>query len=375
MRNLLKNFLLVVMGIVFAFVLLEVLLRMVGNPFGFRIKGDEIILPVHRQYEIHNTEIDELDEYIFHQKNSLGFRGAEPAEDFESYLSIIAIGGSTTECFYLSEGQTWIDQLGLKLGENFSPFWINNAGLDGHSTYGHNILLDDYISKLQPHVAIFLVGANDMGLEKIGVEDSRVQVNSLNLLGLIKSASKYSEVVALSFNLARFFATQDKELAHGDFDLSSLPQLELSQAEREKEIEYHRQNFLAPYEERLVALVTKSREIGIEPVLITQPALYGFGFDPLTGIDLARISVRDVDGETQWAILELYNGVTKQVGHQNDVHVIDLANQLPKDSAYYYDALHFTPQGAEQVAEIIYAELCPLLAVQFDNFQSSDCAE
>ncbi len=373
--NLTKNLVVMFVGLLFAFILIEIMLRVMGNPFGFRIKGDQILLPVHRQYEIHNTTNDKLDEYIVHKKNSLGFRGVEPPADFENYLTILVVGGSTTECFYLSEGQTWIDQLELNLENSFDHTWINNAGLDGHSTYGHNILMDDYVAKLRPKVVLFLVGANDMGLEELGEFDRQVQIDTFSVVGLIKSASKYSEVVSLFFNLARFFATQNQELNHGTLNLLEMPYVELSDQAREEFNRPHREKYLGYYEDRLKQLINKSREIGIEPILITQPALYGFGVDPVTGVDLARVSVNDVDGQTQWEVLELYNDVTRYVGQENNAHVIDLASVLPKDSSYFYDMLHFTPAGAKEVAEIINLELCPFLAKNYGEYQSSDCVD
>lgn len=49
---------------------------------------------------------------------------------------------------------------------NFKDLWINNAGLDGQSTFGHIFLMKDYIKKLKPKVVLFLVGSNDRGNEK-----------------------------------------------------------------------------------------------------------------------------------------------------------------------------------------------------------------
>ncbi|MBT3392288.1 MAG: SGNH/GDSL hydrolase family protein [Chloroflexi bacterium] len=370
-----KNFLLMVAGLCFALIMLEVFLRVLGNPFGFRIKGDQIVLPAHQKYEIHNTTVAQLDELIIHEKNSLGFRGAEPPTDFDANLTLVTVGGSTTECFYLSEGQTWTDGLGLLLEDNFSPLWINNAGLDGHSTYGHIVLMEDYLIQLQPKVILFLVGANDMGLGDAGAYDRGIEKNTNTLPGLLKSASGHSEVAALLYNLARFVITRQQDIGHGSLDTVNLPALEISEQAKEAALQMHRQQYLSPYQSRLEQLIALARENGIKPVLITQPALYGNGVDPETGIDWGRIAVKDLDGETQWEILELYNDVTRQVGVANDVLVIDLADELQKDSNYYYDMLHFTPAGAQRVAQIIYTYLCPSLSDTFGLFQTGACAE
>jgi len=38
------------------------------------------------------------------------------------------------------------------------------------------------------------------------------------------------------------------------------------------------------------------------------------------------------------------------------VFLIDLAHKMPKSSAYFYDFIHFTEEGAEMVAEIMFIE-------------------
>jgi lysophospholipase L1-like esterase len=79
----------------------------------------------------------------------------------------MAIGGSTTECFYLSDGKTWEDRLANKLRKDFKKVWVNNAGLEGHTTFGHLILLQDYIVKLKPKYILLLIGLNDTYRDKL----------------------------------------------------------------------------------------------------------------------------------------------------------------------------------------------------------------
>ena len=49
---------------------------------------------------------EKLDEKIIHTKNSLGFRGDEPPDDFNPALTVVTVGGSTTESIYISDGKT-----------------------------------------------------------------------------------------------------------------------------------------------------------------------------------------------------------------------------------------------------------------------------
>src|SRR3974377_595373 len=106
-----KNAAVFLMGCLIGLGLLEGLLR-AYNPLETRFKPDRIVLPVNKRYVIDNRgRFGKLDPVTVHTKNPLGFRGEPPPQDFADYLTLITIGGSTTECFYLSDGQTWPDLL------------------------------------------------------------------------------------------------------------------------------------------------------------------------------------------------------------------------------------------------------------------------
>ena len=104
-------------------------------------------------------------------------------------------------------------------------------------------------------------------------------------------------------------------------------------------------------------------------MLLTQPVLYGEGVDAATGVDLGhRFVAKDMDGATAWQVLELYNDVTREVGREQGVLVIDLARQMPKNSTYYFDLMHYTNAGAAQVADLIAGQLTPFLAQKFPAY-------
>ena len=345
-------------GCLLAFLLLEALLR-IFNPFGFRLKGEEILPPAGKVYKIEHHSFGKLDPVILHTKNSLGFRGPEPSPNPDAELGIIAVGGSTTECFYLSDGTAWPDRLAALAAADFSPVWLNNAGLDGHSTYGHLLLLKQHVLKLRPKVVIFLVGLNDLGrpAQVAGGE-------------FFPRLAGHSAVFSMFENLSRFMDAKRKGLLHRQLDLKTLPQ-SLLEPEQERKLlkTYEAGPLLDAYRERLHALIALCRANGIEPVFITQPALYGFGKDPQTGVDLASIRAWEGNGAVSWKIMEMYNDVARGECRKGSVLCVDLAGAMPKDSAYYYDFYHFTRAGAEKVADIVYHELKPFLERRYGGFR------
>jgi hypothetical protein len=123
--------------------------------------------------------------------------------------------------------------------------------------------------------------------------------------------------------------------------------------------------FLAGYRMRLEGLADTCLTYGILPVFITQPNLFGFGRDSVTGVDLAAYPVDSTDpqmnGQLIWEILEEYNDVVRAVGREKGLTVIDLGRSMPKNSLYYYDMSHFTNAGAAKVAGLVDTALIPAL--------------
>ena len=365
----LKNFAVLILGCIVALVLLEVLLR-IHNPLEIRFKPDRIVLPVNKHYIINNVgKFTKLPPTTIHTKNRLGFRGAPPPADFKYDLTIVTVGGSTTECFYLSDGRAWPALLGKELSHNFKRIWLNNAGLDGATTYRHIVLMQDYIDKLRPKVVLFLIGINDVGAGNLEVTEEHPHGHYLR--DLWRSFLYRSEVYCLEQNLYHYLIAQKRGLKHEEVNLKKVGTLEHpSAALEQRTIQDYRTHSLPFYAHRAEKLVRLCRSHGIEPVLITQPTLYGPAIDPVTGVNLATIRVRgDFNGRMLYDFIELYNDVTRQIAQKDGVLLIDLDREMPHNSAYYYDYLHYTEPGAVEVARIIDRHLAPWLAQRYPEFR------
>jgi lysophospholipase L1-like esterase len=382
LNNIGKNLLVLFISLALVLGFCELILRFY-NPLGFRIKGNQIILPVNKKEIIHHQHgLGKLDPLVVHQRNSLGFRGPEPPGDFARHLTIVTVGGSTTECFDLAEDKTWPHVLSVNLRRAFSPLWLNNAGLSGNSTFGHAILMQDYLVKLRPNVVIFLVGINDVGISGERDFDERIHgVNFRSLERFLASVAVSSELAAAALNLYRFYFPKSVMINNQrdpqEIDFQKLPDFAVSDQARIAIIQDHQEHYVPSYKQRLEKLLAICREHQIMPVLVTQPVLYGKPADNPGGLDLAhKFVARDMDGATAWQVLELYNQITREVGRAHGVQVIDLARQLPPNPDYYYDLMHFTNVGAARVAEMIAAQLTPSLARQFPAYytrvQSND---
>jgi lysophospholipase L1-like esterase len=354
-------------GTLAAVALLECGLR-VFEPFPVRVLGDRISIAANREWRYEGPAGSLLDPVIFHRRNNIGFRGEDylPSEDS---LRLFVVGGSSSACTYLSEGRTWPDRLRQRLQGSFPAVWLNNAGLDGHSTFAHRILLRDHLARYQPDVLLLLAGINDMGRRDLAKAE-RPRARRRGLAG----AFERSEVVALANALIRSRSARERRIAHNteglkktwlvdwELDPTAVSSI-VSAADAE----------LGAYRERLLGLVREGQQLGAEVVLLTQPSLYGPGIDDRTQLDLGKIYVDGVDGKTAWEMLERYNDVTRSVATAAGIPLIDLASTLVKSSRFYYDTIHFTNEGADRVAALVYRELCPFLAARFPDRLSRSC--
>jgi lysophospholipase L1-like esterase len=346
--------------VVIALVLIEAGLRLY-NPLPFRVRGERIVLPVHRKYHFSHEQTTKLEPITSHTKNGLGFRGPDPPRDFARRLTVVTIGGSTTECLFLSDGKTWTDVLARRLASTWPDVWVNNAGLDGQSSYGHLILLRDLIVSLRPKVAVFLVGVNDIGRADLTTFDQTLAPNWTGWEKTGVFVEDHSEIVSLAHNLLRMARTSYRGFGHSEIDLTTLPMLPhdaaLSAATLARQDDPVRR-----YTDRLLAIVQLCRKNGIEPVFTTQPVLYGDGIDPATGVDLSTIQVQGTaNGRLWWRVLERYNDAMRRVASDRDVLLVDAAAEMPKDSRLYYDLMHFTNEGAARLGEVVANRLEPYL--------------
>jgi lysophospholipase L1-like esterase len=290
-------------------------------------------------------------------------------------LTFLTIGGSTTECSFQGDNRAWPDLVAGHLNRSLRNVWLNNAGIAGHSTFGHIILLENYVIKLRPKVAVFLVGCNDVEiLAPTPQYDDMIRHRKMlfSSVGAIASSlAQYSEAVACIYTVGRYVKIGSKAWRALDPEFRLLPPryLSLSDTDIGRVKQAHRDIYLPGYRARLLKIAGLCRGSGIEPVFITQPYLFGEGKDERTGVDLALFETGPgSNGRMDWEVLEMYNDAVRALAEEQSVPVIDLARQMAKSSRYFFDDVHYTNEGVELVARLIYVELNEWLKRRFPEY-------
>ena len=351
--------------LLFTLVAAEIILR-IYNPFPTSVTGDRVTLQTNTRVTFRNAKETLLDSTVIVLKNSLGFRGVDPPKNLPDYLSILTIGGSTTECIFINEEKTWPALLSDTLNQSFSPFWLNNAGLNGHSTFGHIKLLKDYVVPIKPKVCIFLVGCNDIDRPDLNRYDQSM-VNSNQYL--VVRLARYSRLVNVGLNFYRHHLAKERELIqeHPYGLRKQLPVL-ISDSAIQQTLDKLKPD-VVNYSGRLKTIISICKQANILPIFLTQPCLLGEGIDDVTRIDLATYPFRNINGRLQWLELEMYNDETRRVCNENNVMVIDLAHLLPKSTKYFYDAFHYNNNGCKKINELIAIPVLNYLTNKFPSFR------
>ena len=351
--------------LLFTLVAAEIILR-IYNPFPTSVTGDRITLQTNTRVTFRNAKETSLDSTVIVSKNSLGFRGVDPPKNLRDYLSIITVGGSTTECIFINEGKTWPALLSLSLNQFFSPLWLNNAGLNGHSTFGHIKLLNDYIVPIRPKVCIFLVGCNDVDRPDLNRYD-KTMLNSNQ--HLVVTLARYSRLANVCLNFYRHHLAKERELIQAHpYGLIKKSPVVISDSAIQQTLDKLKPD-VENYEGRLKTIISVCKRANILPIVLTQPCLLGEGIDDVTGFDLATYPFRNMNGRLQWLELEMYNEKTRKVCKENNVMMIDLARLLPKSTKYFYDAFHYNNMGCEKINELIAAPVINYLTNEFPSFR------
>lgn len=360
LRSLLIDAGLVLCSLLVGFLILEAILS-VWSPWRATVTADKITLPYNQQTVFRNDRIQGADPVIYYTTNELGFRGPPWPSAPEKAVKILFVGGSTTQAIYASDGKEWTTLVLKKLQEAHKSIWINNAGFDGHSTFGHLRLLQEHIINLHVDFVAFLIGINDVGNDVGNPFDSSLDPRSIPWYRIPDVWLRLHTRLGTALTQAIMaWRAQTHNVGHGTINLSAEPMMsaeDLAALDETAILARHADTWLPGFEQRVRHLIEICRQNAIEPILITQPLLFGPVIDPASGGDLGRIKIGDqagtVSGALKWRILEQYNDVTRKLAKEHKVFLIDLAHTMEKTTKYFYDLMHYNNAGNQRVAEII----------------------
>lgn len=313
-----------------------------------------------RSYEAEASDaMPGIEGTIRYSVNALGLRGDQGYED-PAALKLLCVGGSTTECLYVTDDKTWPARLQVKLGEALKrPVFVGNAGRSGHIARHHGELIARYKTELEFDGVIVLVGINDVGtLLRDNYADRVERAPYETLTGDLAAAPitfyRRSPIFrALEYLLASSGSVrQDLEGRWHDtvraLRRERLKQRALTEAPDGlgEALERYRADI-----DRVIAACEKR---GWAPFFLTQPTLYHPGMKP----ELAALLWQHSDDaaaspELLFRLNRAFNEALLERCRQRKVPCFDLDKAMAKDDSVFYDDCHYTAAGCERVAESV----------------------
>ena len=312
--------------------------------------------------------------------NSQGLRADEPS-DKDGYR-ILTLGGSTTECLYLDQAETWPQLLQdeLNAAPNAPHAWVGNAGMSGRNTRHHVLAMQHLpLQEMKIDAVVLLAGINDLSirlsqgddydpaaLRKPEVERRLVAETFLGLAARGDPREPWFKRTVL-WQLARNLKARwiPPPAARGAQDEAGAIYNEWRRNRREAgriiRALPDMTSALDEYARNIKEVATLAKARSVRLILVTQPTLWRPGLPPDLDALLWFGGVGDFQarpGHPYYSVealaegIKRYNDVVLQACATEHLECIDLSS-LAKDTSVFYDDVHFNEAGARQVAGIV----------------------
>lgn len=279
--------------------------------------------------------------------NSYGTRGSEfKVQKDPNTIRIVTLGGSSTYCVGVSDGDTWPYKLQKELGDKYE---VINFGVMGYTTAENVIQTALLISDLQPDIAIYYEGWNDA--RNTHVIQSKPDYSEFHGKSQYYSHALFEYIgenrsvlgLVVKKNLKRFRNPYNYTPPQGtDNKFTAL-------ADR-RGLEIYRRN--------LNLLVAICRELKIRPIFVPQVMNYEYlekRNEPYGWLPFV------IDKDIK-VIIQSYNEVMKDSASRNGVPFLtEVLNEKYSLNDFIKDAGHFSAEGNGKFSKIL-AQFCERFA-------------
>ena len=309
--------------------------------------------------------------------NSQGVRGDEllPAHSYR----ILAIGGSTTECLYLDQHESWpyLLQQTLSAGAQDRQVWVGNVGMSGRTTR-HHITAMQYLplNAMKIDVVVLLIGVNDFArrLSQDELYDpnfmAKPEARKTLMFETFSGGNQpYPDDGTFFKKTATWrLLTQIAQVMWRDTVEDESGKIYIEWREHRRHASEIRSNLpdltsaKAEYARNVATMIDIARERAIRLILVTQPTMWRADLPPKLASLLWSGGVgafQKESGKPYYSVAALekgmkeYNDALLHVCEQKQAECLDLSARLEKDTTVFYDDEHFNESGARKVAAIL----------------------
>lgn len=288
------------------------------------------------------------------ETNDRGWVGPALAADKPaSERRVFLVGGSTMECVVLGTEKNPATTIAKRLAARSSTVtWnVQNTAHSGDASFDHVAVVTHRVLHHEPDVIVVMAGVNDLLASLRGEDyahdkpDHAVTLDTVALARLALTRSHLARLVLGVVGSASLrFASGEGEPSPTryrataarcrDLPAATLPPLDLD-----------------GYRRNLTTLVAAAKANGVRVVLTTQPHSWRAP-EREQWWWLGCLDGRRYPPAELAAALGRYDDVTREVARIHGVVVVDLARTITSADAFY-DDVHFSDAGADQVAAAI----------------------
>lgn len=312
--------------------------------------------------------------------NQDGWRGDLLPHDDTTY-KILAIGGSTTECVYLDETETWPYILQQSLSTT-SKVWVGNAGRSGLNTRNHIVQLAHLSKSRSLDAIIMLLGVNDfmqrlakgadyqpfLGVDALPRSDYEILMSQTfftwpgadNREPFFKRTAVYRLSRELRYRYQR--TTPRRLVQDVDGSVYEVWRAHRRQASTITSRLPDLSSALDEYRQNINTLVRIAAQRRLRLVLATQPYLWRHDLNEREQALLWLGGVgryQEEPGHEYYSIdaladgMDRYNRQLLALCRAEGLECIDLEKEMPKETTMFFDDVHFTEEGSRHVAQVI----------------------
>jgi lysophospholipase L1-like esterase len=340
-----KNLLLLVFSLIITLLTVELSLRLFwSNPYAGS-DADKIVKlrinHVNMNHQLHRKLINEERPTVLYRTNNRGY--LEPAIRFDNPdLTIVFLGGSTTECMVVEEQKRFPFLVSKLLEEKGLRVNSLNAARAGNTLHDSLNILLNHVSLENPDIIILMHAINDIGI--LGTHNdysSRMGHNTS-----ITDIGKYTVQIASTHSaFIGFIRRTLTDYAHLHWrDDINYKNMQIEDIE--------------PFRARLKIFVATCKAFGIVPIFMTQP---------ITGNIKNEITPEWMDLEAQ----RVFNRTIREISNITNTEIIDLETYISSNvknedelKHIFYDGVHVTDYGSSLYAQHITERIHEILKLQ-----------
>lgn len=279
----------------------------------------------------------------------------------EPDMTIIFLGGSTTECITVSEEKRYPYLVGRMLEEE-TGYAVNsyNAGVGGGTSHDS---LDTLMHKgliLEPDIAVLHHNINDL-IMLLKFEDyCYTRTGESYDFYWMQTAGTNSIGNGLRVRLKAVLKQLFPSISGRIAALNAPKALLVPQ---DAQVEYDKEVIFSKFRKNLEMFISICEINDIRPVLMTQANRLGEEPDELIRqlYDACGGYELGMEYGEFWKLYEEMNNIIRTTAEEYNVLCIDLENNIENSAEHFFDMVHYTDEGSVKAADVITRELLKVL--------------